>query len=890
MYKGFRLMDVLRAANKGCVFCSLLTENLLAIHEDQNSEIELEGALRRIQGETSSLPVWSFTRPSILSDWAARIYHNAWVCFWVERGDVNGSDGLNICNLIVSVAHAELVPGPKKTWLRLHVAAAPNTPAASLGDITGQVVKQRLLTENVIESIKAWVEDCEKNHRGCERHLSRRLVGKPECTPLPRRCIQTTRVEADGNSGHWKHVLCETAGKQGRYIALSHRWDPSTEECRTLRSNLADRVSGECPLEPDLPHHISPLFHKICVLAWHLRVEFVWIDSLCITQDDAADWDREANNIAKYYSRAWMTLAATVSIDIDIRHGGDLGGQLSIEDVSGVVRMPYHDQTGKQQGYFYAQAMGPHVLANLYKTQIAQSELLRRGWCFQEWLLSRRIVSFSHDTPFMQCRNDAPRCPTGDTVEYSAMARRRNRKSRLRPWQAATDDNVEAAFENAEASEASATLSFKTMITISPGPSQVTTTWMAVVHSYSGLHLTKFEQDRFIALAGVAREFSIALKDELARNQDSQHRSGAIESSTPVPRAWAPQAESITPAQTCHGQASEHPSTAEASGADLTESPLSAKHGKGSQETDVQMVAIVAKQELRAQEVETEEAGVGIADTLAHDPNTVVVNFGVADDEPGPGHRYICGLWLDSLGHDLQWERIGPGPTARVGGIPTWSWASIATGSTGDKTLGGLSVQWTVAPEASDRRVQLFHLRRITSIPVNEATWVCDFTRTVVPTDDFVHANRFNVLTMEANVCQLTVHAPFVTPEDSTAAATLTGHSVNVGRTHWRRVTLPGQPDVIAGWASLEHPDFTIVEKVVEVTAVFLEQRQVKGSLGWGSLCGWHWAFRMLFVRKVEVDGWNGFYERVGVGRLFGPEANDCFEGSRDSKLILHLG
>lgn len=773
----------------------------------------LKAAHRRVQGKTSSLPVWSFTMPSILSDWVAHIYHHAWVCFWVERGDANGSDGLNIRDLIVSVAENELIPGPQKTWLRLHVAAAPNTSAASMGDITGQVVNQRILNKKVIKSIKTWVKDCERNHGCCTEHLSRQpLVGNPKSTPLPRRCVQTTRVEADGNLCHWQHVLCETEGKMGRYIALSHRWDQSVEECRTLRSNLADRVSGKYPLEPDQPHHISPLFHKICVLAWHLRVEFVWIDSLCIIQDDAADWDHEATKMAQYYSFAWITLAATGPIELDDRPAGGLGDQLRIEDVSGVVRMPYYDQTGTQQGYFYAQAMGPHVLANLYKTQISQSELLSRGWCFQEWLLSRRIVSFSRDTPFMQCRNDTPRCPTGDTVEYSAMTNRRSRKGLLQAMQAATDDNMEA-------SDASATLSFKTMITISPGPGQVVTTWMVVVKSYSGLQLTKFEQDRLIALAGVAREFSIALEDELARDPLSQHMSGAIESNTLASRSCAPQIELIT---------------------------------------------------------------------TAHDANPSSVVIDDANHGHDPGHRYICGLWLDSLSHGLQWERIGPGPTARVGGIPTWSWASIATGNTRDKRLGGLSVQWTEAPDASDGDGQRFHLQRITSIPVNENTWVCDFSRTVVPTDDFVHANRFNVLTVVARVCQLTVHAPFATPKDLNAAAALTGHNVDVGRHHWRRVTLPGQPAVIAGWASLEHPEFTTVEEVVEVTAVFLERRQVKGSLGWGSLCGWHWAFRMLFVRRVEVDGWKGFHERVGVGRLFGPEANDCFEASRE--MILHLG
>lgn len=52
IYKGFPLMDVLRAANKGCVFCSLLTENLVSIHDDQNKAGTLKAAQRRIRGET----------------------------------------------------------------------------------------------------------------------------------------------------------------------------------------------------------------------------------------------------------------------------------------------------------------------------------------------------------------------------------------------------------------------------------------------------------------------------------------------------------------------------------------------------------------------------------------------------------------------------------------------------------------------------------------------------------------------------------------------------------------------------------------------------------------------------------------------------------------------
>lgn len=69
------------------------------------------------------------------------------------------------------------------------------------------------------------------------------------------------------------------------------------------------------------------------------------------------------------------------------------------------------------------------------------------------------------------------------------------------------------------------------------------------------------------------------------------------------------------------------------------------------------------------------------------------------------------------------------------------------------------------------------------------------------------------------------------------------------------------------------------------MSALFLERRKVEGSLGWGRLRGGHWVFRVLFVRARAVDKWEGFYERVGVGRLFGPESCEFLE-----ETTVHLG
>lgn len=82
----------------------------------------------------------------------------------------------------------------------------------------------------------------------------------------------------------------------------------------------------------------------------------------------------------------------------------------------------------------------------------------------------------------------------------------------------------------------------------------------------------------------------------------------------------------------------------------------------------------------------------------------------------GTGHRHVCGLWLDNLAHGLQWERIDPGRTARVPGIPTCSWASIATcplsSSNDGDGLGGLPVRWAAATGSLDRGTPLLRLGR----------------------------------------------------------------------------------------------------------------------------------------------------------------------------------
>lgn len=47
----------------------------------------------------------------------------------------------------------------------------------------------------------------------------------------------------------------------------------------------------------------------------HLGIRYIWIDSLCICQDDAEDWSRESARMCDVYSNAYLVIAANRSVD-----------------------------------------------------------------------------------------------------------------------------------------------------------------------------------------------------------------------------------------------------------------------------------------------------------------------------------------------------------------------------------------------------------------------------------------------------------------------------------------------------------------------------------------------------------------------------------------------
>lgn len=199
---------------------------------------------------------------------------------------------------------------------------------------------------------------------------------------MPTRIVDVAAVDATGTVR-----LCTTNGQTGQYLALSHRWGPSTLNSSTVKSTLAS-----CKSAIRLGT-LSRTMRDAINLTRRLGLQYIWIDSLCIIQDDPEDWKREAKSMASVYEKALLTLAATAA--------DDRAGLFAQSNLHDLATLPHNAQDPRSPPvYFTAHTAQPHG----WDRHILNAPLNSRAWVMQERLLSRRIVHFACDQLCWECR------------------------------------------------------------------------------------------------------------------------------------------------------------------------------------------------------------------------------------------------------------------------------------------------------------------------------------------------------------------------------------------------------------------------------------------------------------------------------------------------------
>jgi Heterokaryon incompatibility protein (HET) len=143
--------------------------------------------------------------------------------------------------------------------------------------------------------ITSWLTECRAGHPNCRSNTD---------VSLP------TRVIDVGHNGASPRLLL-TEGRRGEYLTLSYCWG-STKQITTTLANLSDRLNA-------LPLDSLPRTHREAIEITHrLGFQYLWIDAVCIVQDDPADWNRESAKMFNIYRDSVLTIAASCARDVSL--------------------------------------------------------------------------------------------------------------------------------------------------------------------------------------------------------------------------------------------------------------------------------------------------------------------------------------------------------------------------------------------------------------------------------------------------------------------------------------------------------------------------------------------------------------------------------------------
>ncbi|PHH54249.1 hypothetical protein CFIMG_003032RAa [Ceratocystis fimbriata CBS 114723] len=156
------------------------------------------------------------------------------------------------------------------------------------------------------------------------------------------------------------------------------------------------------------PSKLPVVFTDAIKAARLLGLTYLWIDALCIVQDDDADWKSEITKMGDIYTHAFVVLAAASSADPTTTFLGPRDDEWKPhvvpftcsngKEVSLVARRRSTLSTPPVQGIF------DPPFTTSWATLRREGPLYSRSWAFQELYLANRIVHFSPGAVVYECR------------------------------------------------------------------------------------------------------------------------------------------------------------------------------------------------------------------------------------------------------------------------------------------------------------------------------------------------------------------------------------------------------------------------------------------------------------------------------------------------------
>ncbi|PSN60035.1 HET-domain-containing protein [Corynespora cassiicola Philippines] len=267
----------------------------------------------------------------------------------------------------------------------------------------------------------------------------------------------------------------------GSYFTLSHCWG-DTQPARLLAET--ERVLRQGFDIYDLPR----TFRDAILVCRKFNVPFLWIDSLCIFQDNLDDWEKEAKTMRDVYSRAHCNIAASNAVNSSVG--------LSSKRNPLAIR-PFWIQTFSGEKWWVFPTDG-------IMESIDENHLNKRAWVFQERFLAKRCIKFTRLQVAWECY-ETQACESFPNMIPDHIL------GYYKPMDAW---NLKKASQRSLLPEDSLLIKQpKTTDYHAENIQNLHRSWRSFVDYYTGLGLTK-QSDRLLAMSGISELFSHLLQDK----------------------------------------------------------------------------------------------------------------------------------------------------------------------------------------------------------------------------------------------------------------------------------------------------------------------------------------------------------------------------------------
>lgn len=226
------------------------------------------------------------------------------------------------------------------------------------------------MSDQVFAKINEWIVSCCRNHSFChpgEDALLPRFVIEIHGSDRKKPSLQLFENDTLQN-------------KKGRYIALSYVWGIRPQPVQLMKGNLEqlkESIDYDC-----VPGTIQDAIR----VAQRLGVKYVWVDALCIVQDDDIIKKQQIGQMQNIYGQSYLTLQAANVMTVKESF-------LKLRKSPNSFKLRYDDSS-----HVYLRGYTP--------SRVPGGSARQRGWVFQETVLSSRLLVYGEQQIIFHCREE----------------------------------------------------------------------------------------------------------------------------------------------------------------------------------------------------------------------------------------------------------------------------------------------------------------------------------------------------------------------------------------------------------------------------------------------------------------------------------------------------